>query len=278
MRPFILLGILFTLLLAAIPARAGLLFLPATRHQQYQTYALFTEEQISFIFRNQNRAWAAIAGDFALAEAPDWFGKPQVIVNGSVATSFLSKGSLIDFNVETFDARFALLIEMTVAPEWRVQWGVQHNSGHTSDGLKDLALVAPNLGQDQFQVRVLRDFHEHFRVGATFAYLLDKDPETTEPFNLNQFAEYFPLGAETGLPGNAQPYLAVGLEEYGTPQYDFTYHAQVGLLFGKHFQPEHQQSLRLVLGYYHGVDPRLKYAVFLHSMWDFFYGGVQLNL
>jgi len=273
MRRILCLG----LFLIAGAAPAAVTLLPHTRHHLFQTYGLFTEDQVTFVFRNENRAWAALGDSVALAEAPDWWGRPQLIFDGSVNFSFLSKGSLVDFNVETFDARFALLVEMELGNQWRLQAGVQHNSGHAADGIKDPQLLAPNLGQNAFLARLLRDFGTHFRVGGTLTYLADVDPEVKR-WQLDQFADYFPLGADTGWPGGAQPYLALGLQEYGTVSYDFTYHVQLGLLFGNHFQTEHRQSLRLVAGYYHGIDPRLKYAVFEHSHWDFFYAGLMLSL
>jgi hypothetical protein len=127
------------------------------------------------------------------------------------------------------------------------------------------------------EVRVIHDFDTHFRVGGTFKVMLDTDP-AGEPLASNQFAEWFPWGADSGLPAGMQPYVALGTSEDGTVGYGFNYGAQLGILFGNHFKPEKQQSLRLVIGVYHGEDPRLKYAQFYNSRVEFFYYGVLLNL
>jgi hypothetical protein len=262
--------------LVGFGARADWEFLPHSRHQQFLTYGLLDEEETGMVFRGGNRAIAELGDSFALLEASGLPGKPQLVLNGSAQFSFRGEGSLLQYYVETFDARFGLFVEFTLDPQLRAWVGLQHVSGHTADGLLDPSLAPLNISDDDFEVRVVRDIDSHFRFGGTLKLMLGTDP-AGKPVDANQFAEWFPWGEEPLL-GGMQPYVALGAYEDGVSGYQFTYQGQLGILFGNHFKPEKQQSLRLVMGVYHGEDPRLKYAQFFNSRVEFFYFGAMLNL
>ena len=126
-------------------AAADWVFLPVNRHQQFLTYAFFTEEQTTLAYRDSNRAWAAIGDSLALLEKTDWPFKPQLVMSGSVNVSFRQKSWAFDFATETFDARFSLEVECSVTDNLRFWFGTNHLSGHGADSLLD-----PAIGPAQF--------------------------------------------------------------------------------------------------------------------------------
>jgi hypothetical protein len=262
--------------MSAPPARADWTFLPVSRHQQFLTYGIFTEEQATLAFRDNRRAWAAIGDAIALVEKNDWSFRPQLIVFGSVNVSFRENSWLLDFLTETFDARFGFAVESILTPKLRLSVGMTHTSGHGADSLLDQDLVAPNLGDDLVVARVIYDIDERWRLGLTLKPAINTDP-SGQALGGEQFAEWFPWGLKKNFTGGS-PYLALGLEESGKPSLIVTYHAQLGLLWGNHFGAEKNPALRLVAGYYSGQDPRLKYAQIKHTRASFFYGGVMINL
>lgn len=176
----------------ALPARAGFLFLPRSRHQQFLSFAFLTEEQAGLLFRNERRAIGSIAGAITLWEY-DGGIRPQLTFFGSVHVSFLEKSWLADFKTETFDARFGLAAEAPVSDEVRLSLGLVHTSGHAADSILDPDLVAPNMGDDSLHIRVLWDPGPNFRVGTTLRPLLNADP-TALAFAADQFFEWFPWG------------------------------------------------------------------------------------
>ena len=95
-------------------------------------------------------------------------------------------------------------------------------------------------------------------------------------FGAEQFVEWFPYG-ESG-PHSFSPYLSAGTEEWGRHAIRLTSHVQVGFSAGNHFSPNKTSSLRVVLGYFNGNDPRLKYYQFKDSRVNFFYGGLAFDI
>src|SRR3954465_2788300 len=69
-------------------ARADLIVLPESRHQQYSTYGLFVENQSAMLQRTGGRAWAAIGNNIALFEFPEMKHSPQLVLAASANASF----------------------------------------------------------------------------------------------------------------------------------------------------------------------------------------------
>src|SRR5262249_17828519 len=155
--------------------------------------------------------------------------------------------------------------------------GFSHFSGHAADGVLDEKLAPPDMGDNLLTLRAVHDIGDQFRFGLTLKPFLFSNPSMVW-VSADEFAEWFPLGAAARRPGRGSPFLALGLGEAGLEKLEMTYHVQAGLQFGSHFGPEHGQAMRLVVGYYHGVDPRLKYATFLNSKWEFGYLGLMFSL
>src|SRR5438067_7806142 len=65
------------------PANGEPTFLPDSRHQQYETYGLFFEEQSMLIGKSGSRAWGALGQSLALFELAEWRWKPQIIAHAS---------------------------------------------------------------------------------------------------------------------------------------------------------------------------------------------------
>jgi hypothetical protein len=97
-----------------------------------------------------------------------------------------------------------------------------------------------------------------------------------KPFSADQFFEWFPWGQAADAQ-HPSFYAALGFEERGVDHIMFTYQAQLGVLFGNHFREQHHASLRGVVGYYRGIDPRLKYAQFMLSRAEFGYAGLAFD-
>ena len=256
----------------------GITFFPTPRHQQYQTFGLFDEEQSGIIFASGgNAARADLGTDVTLLEASSLPFHPQLTVYGSVDTSFLKKSNAIfDFVAETFDAEFGFAIESELTPSMRLSVGLTHISGHAGDGIPDPSLFGPNLGDDELPIRLIYDVNTSFRFGFTFKPLLDWDPHN-QWFGADQFVEWMPLGQS---PSHIRfnPYIAMGLDEKGNDGVGLTYHVQVGIFAGNHYLPERDPTVRIALGYYSGWDPRMKYAQFLLAKAQFFYFAVLVNV
>src|SRR2546430_1867930 len=102
-------------LFLACETQADLLFLPESRQQQHQTYALFTENQSDLLYRSGKRAWGAIGGGIALVDFSNWAGKPQLVMHGSANAGFRLNDRMDTLLTETVDARvgLSLLFELT---------------------------------------------------------------------------------------------------------------------------------------------------------------------
>lgn len=259
-----------------LPLMADPQWLPASRHQQFQTFALFADENTGFLIRESGKGWGALGGAVALVEMPDWKMAPQLVLFGSVNTGFRDKTSIIDFATETMDARFGLSVEGSVNPHLRFSAGLVHYSGHAVDGILDASLIPPNLGMDQFFLRVIFDYADHWRVGASFKPVLGSDPGTGF-FAADQFIECFPFGVAANAI-RLTPFIAVALDEGAVNYAGATFHVQLGVYAGGHTQVERMSTVRFVIGWYTGSDPRLKYAAFMNSKATFVYGGVLFNI
>ncbi len=267
-----------TIFLLASPALAAesVTMLPASHHQQFLTYGLFIEEGTGLVLRDGGRAWAGLGASIALVEVTAWAWKPQLVLSGTVNASFRAKNGVFDFLTETFDGRFGFAVEFSPRPDFRFSVGLSHASGHAADGVANKDVIPPNLGDDSFVVRAVYDAGTRFRVGATLKPLIDADPPS-QSLAAEQFFEWFPLGIHEAERGGTW-YVAGGLDESGTQKVDLSWHVQTGFYFGTHLTPEHRPTVRLVLGYYDGWDPRLKYAQFKLLRAHFPYAGIILNL
>ncbi len=261
--------------LLSCPGKAGWERLPESRHHQFLTHALFTEEQTTFVIRDSSRVWAALAGSLALIENTDTPLKPQLVAFVSMNLSFRYKSSVLEYNVETFDGRFGLAVEMNLSDSARLSIGVLHLSGHAADSILDADLITPNVGQDALFARLIYDLNSQFRFGTTLRPLIGSDP-VSNAFAADQFVEWYPF-AYSGDQRTPRPYLALGLEEYGRHTVKLSFHAQLGVAFADHFLPKKVSNLRVVFGYYTGQDLRLKYAQFKENDSRFIYIGTMIN-
>ena len=263
-------------LLSSTQVQADLRFLPETRHHLFSTFSFFVDDQTTLVIRDGGRAWGGFGGNFALAEMEDWGWKPQLVLFASANFAFRSNSWALDFLTETFDGRFGVAVESILSPEWRLSLGMLHLSGHTADSIVDPELKVPNLGDDFIVARILYAGFSDFRLGASLKPITNSDP-VRQFFAADQFAEWFPWGPQDSR-SNPSPFLALGLEEDGARKIDLNFHAQLGAYVGAHAKREYRQSMRIVLGYYNGFDPRSKYARFKNTRTHFVYGGLMFNL
>lgn len=70
----------------------------------------------------------------------------------------------------------------------------------------------------------------------------------------------------------------MGLDEGGVDKIRLNYHFQLGVFYGNHRGAESLPTVRLVAGYYHGADLRLKYARFRNNRVSFPYLGALFHL
>lgn len=257
-------------------ARAETVLMPESHHLQYTTYGLFFEEQTQLVYKSAARAWGAVGVTSALLEESEWRWKPQLIVHASANAAYQldSSGSLL--LTETIDARVGLAIDLAFTETFRgmIMW--EHQSGHISDNVMDAWLIGPNLGNEILWLRLIKDFDNEIRVGGSLHPVLGSDPGMMT-WGSDQFFEWFPWKASMD-PHRFSPFIAMGFDEYGRHEVDLTYHAQIGVAAGNHFSPDHHPNLRIVLGYYNGVDPRLKYFQYLFGYSNFVYGGLMLDI
>jgi hypothetical protein len=276
MRTILLLSSL--LLLSAINCfAADLSVLPETRDQQYRTFGLFIDNQTSGLFLpNGNNVWLALGEEVALIEMKSWFGSPQLVLFASVNAGDRMKPGGSTILMETIDIRAGLSYEFSLDEKQRISVSYMHQSGHTSDDVQDDSIVHPNLGNEEILIRYVRDIQDRFRLGGTLKPYVSSDPGI-DHFGADQFVEWFPWGTATSF-DQVTPFIAGSLEEYGAGAVNMTYHLQAGAYIGNHLQALYKPNVRVVAGYYNGVDPRLKYAQFLGGFQRFFYFGAELGL
>lgn len=249
--------------------------LPVSRHGELVTYGLFAEEAMSLVVKDQNRAFLGLGGSFAIVQAPEWWGAPQLVIGVNVLSSFGTKAShAFEYGAESMDVRALLAVECFPPSLFNISLGLLHVSGHVLEGVAERDLLPPDLGEDGARMRITRDLDEKIRIGGTVRLFFKRAPEG-RAINGDLFAEFFPWGADTREHrAEGAPFFAVGVEESGYRQMMVTAYLQAGVLFGNHFHSSPATALRLVAGYYHGADPRLKYFAFRDLRADFIYFGV----
>jgi hypothetical protein len=261
-------------LAGTVPARAALTFFPDSHDQQFHTYGLYIDNQSDLLVLDSKRAWGALAGAFAILENDSW-GHPQLVLGASANAAFRFNAQVNTLLTETIDARVGLALQFSPEKDFRFMLGWQHQSGHIADNVPDPSLIGSNLGNEIFYGRVVKDFEDRWRVGGELKPFVGTDP-AMKAFGADQFAEWFPWGV-AGSRRQASPFLAGGLEQYGRDFIQLCGNVQAGVVFGNHFKAEHEPTLRAVLGYYWGNDPRLKFYEFDHQHSDFAYTGLEVE-
>jgi hypothetical protein len=260
-----------------VPAQADWGLLPKNSHQLYETYGLFIDNQTTMVYYGASRAYGGIGGSFALFGNPDTLAHPQIVVIASVnaAMIFAESGRIYS---DEIDVRAGGAFEFALDPAIRLSIGAIHHSGHVADGAVDVELLGTNLGANYFFIRGLYDLGPYARVGLTFQPVLHAGP-SLNTFAANEFAEFFPLGGmdDRKIPS---PYIAIGLEQGGTDAFGAVniLNLQIGAYLGNHFSNDHVPTARVVLGYYTGADPRLKYFQFRDSRLSFGYAGMMFDI
>lgn len=254
----------------------GFTGLPPTRHHQFLNLATLTEEKTGIVMREGGRAWGGIAANVSLVELSEFSFKPQLVLYGIVDVSFRSNTWAFDFLTETFDARFGMAWESVVDESLRFSVGLLHYSGHTADSVLNPELVPPNMGDDVILGRVVYDYGKTLRLGLTLRPAINSDPRK-QFFGAEQFVEWFPWGGNESAT-SPSPFLAAALEEDGPRKIELNYHIQAGVHLGNHFSEAGRQSMRVVIGYYDGLDPRLKYGRIKQTRSHFVFAGLWFNI
>jgi hypothetical protein len=278
----VLLTVLTWNLASSKESRAGWEILPDSRHHLYQTYGLYFEEQSSLVYTGNHHMWGAVGGAIPIAGDAEGEHHPQFVFHSTAnaAMHFSDSGRIY---TETIDARLGLQFEYALDPQLRFAASYTHFSAHAADGIEDLDLLEPPVGEEFLNLRAVYDIGTMFRVGLNFNPVLRSYPKL-QFFGADQFIEYFPLGS-LDSPHKPSPYVAAGLSEWGVSQQQLTFHAQIGVAFANHFGTHdgspgggHSQAGRAVLGYYTGADPRLKYFQYREATKSFGYLGVMFDL
>jgi hypothetical protein len=255
-------------------ARAEVVLLPESRHLQYQTYGLYIDEQSTLIFRSGARAWGAIGGSLALLGDDEIRYKPQLVAHASANAAYQLNTSGDTLLTQTIDARVGLALDLEFTDSLRGAIIWTHQSGHVSDNVPDMDLFGSNLGNEVIDFRVIKDIDTNWRLGAGFRPTVGSDPGMNF-FGAEEFAEYFPWGEDQH---SLKPFAAAGFEEYGRDYLRLSSNVEIGLAAGSHFKAEKHPAFRIVLGYYNGNDPRMKYYQFKFSRQEFAYGGLMFDI
>lgn len=249
--------------------------LPESRHALYQTYGLFFEQQSAILFYAPSRAWGAVGGTLALYGNNESPSHPQILMHAT-ANAAMTYNETLRIYTQTVDARVGFAYQFSFSPALRCSIGLTHNSAHAADGIQDMGLFEAPLGQEYVPIRIVYDYLKNIRVGATFKPFIRSYPSLNF-FASDQFVEYFPWGAND-KPHAPSFYIAAGFDEYGVADaLQPTFHAQIGFYIGNHFSEAYRQTIRGVLGYYSGADPRLKYYQFLQATDSFAYAGMMFD-
>jgi hypothetical protein len=255
------------------PALSFAKLLPESRHQQYQTYALLLEDHSFLLLQSGHKSFNQIAGNIAFYEFEENRFKPQIIMSAVVNAAIrLDKN---DMFTETADTYLNLISEFTIDETTRFSIGVRHQSGHVTEDVLNKELTPYNSGNELLTARFVKDLQNQFRVGGTLKPVLSSDPKMNF-WGSDQFVEWFPQGFSNSSKSFA-PYLAAGLEQSGVHELVLTKQLQAGFYVGNHHQPMHAPTLRFVVGFYQGVDTRLKYAQYKNSKATFGYAGMMVN-
>jgi hypothetical protein len=267
--------------LFALAARAEVILNPDSRHAQYQTYGLFFEPQSMLVSKSGGNAWAAVGGYIPLVEMTGLPFSPQLVLHASANCSYRMVDDIATFSFmpkfETVDARVGLSYDMKWREDLRAAIIWTHYSGHISDNIADPTLIGPDVGDEAFNFRVIRDYQKTFRVGAGFRPILRSHP-SMEVLAFEQFAEWFPQQTPVDS-HHLKPFVAAGLEQYGNDSLELTGHLQAGYTTADHFsEKDSSKAMRFVVGAYSGQDPRLKYLQYRHTKQQFLYGGIVIDL
>lgn len=277
-RNLLLAAALLVLTFTSSAARADWELLPKNSHQLYETYGLFIDNQTTLVAYGESRYWGGIGGSFALFGNPDSPAHPQVVIIASVNAAMIMTDTGRIYS-DAIDVRVGAAYEFAINPMMRLSLGAIHYSGHVADGVVDANLldVNDNLGDNMLFARFVYDLGPYARLGGTFIPVIHGGPDMNF-FGANEFAEFFPWGGNDDSQ-KPSPYVAVGLQQGGTSQYGIvnTLNVQIGAYFGNHFSNEFKPTLRPVLGFYTGADPRLKYFQFENKSATFFYAGVMFD-
>ena len=249
--------------------------LPDSDHQLLETYGLFIDDQNTLVYQGEARSWGALGGSLAVYGSDDTPSHPQFVL-------YASTNAAMHFNdnwriwTETLDVHLGGNFEFALSPSLRLLVGLEHFSGHAVDGISTPSLMVPNLGNNIFKARIVYDYKNSVRMGATFRPFIASFPPI-QFFAADQFVEYFPWGGKDST-DTFSPYVAVALEEYGVSQIQPTFEGQIGAYLGNHFGLGHHPTARVVLGYYNGADPRLKYFQIAQVNSEFAYAGLMFDM
>lgn len=242
---------------------------PQSRHPLFSSFAFLSEQNNTFLDRTDGRALANLGLTAALFGNSD----SQIIATGGISVSFRPTTGFLGYATETFDARFLLGWETLLDSRSRLLIGFLHESGHTADGILDPDIVGVGLGFERLVFRFISDFPS-FRVGGTLKPIFKAEP-AAKFFAADEFIEWFPIDQ---FEKEIRPFLALELEQQGSNEYYLNMNLQLGLYFGQHLDEAHRPTVRTVLGYYRGMDTRLKYAFYKFSQIDFGYVGLVFDL
>jgi hypothetical protein len=273
--------------LSSNSAKAELELLPDSHHQLFEAFVWFADEQFNLSFQGDaglgQRLWTGAGGVIPLIGNEESPYKPQVVFHASANAATHLDGNL-RFYTETFDARFGVYFDVQITENLRGFIGLTHNSGHAADGMNAAdvangqgALFVTPVGEEFIPVRVIYDYQKMFRFGVEFKPFIRSAPQMTT-LAFDQWIEYFPLGA-TDNPHWITPYISIGMDQEGPVNYfSNRIEAQLGVYIGSHFSEVHKSTIRFLVGYYNGLDPRFKYQQVADSNAVFFYGGTMINL
>lgn len=257
---------------------AGWEILPESQQHLYSAWGLFVDQHSSMVNYGQGRLWTALGGPISLFGNSESPHHPTFNVT-AFANASIHYNSNYRLWTDTVDAQVSFGFQWEFTPSLRIYVSYLHFSGHTVDGLPaaDSSLNELTLGQELLPIRLIYDMDRLIRVGVTLKPVLRSYPEV-QRFWADEFFEVHPWGGKDD-PHSPSPYFALSLGQSGTDYYLWTFHSQLGIYFGNHFTPsKHQQTLRLVLGYYTGPDPRLKYFEFRNKLQHFGYLGVMVDI
>ena len=259
------------------PSYAEWTTLPESHHQLYDQWGTLLDEQSSLLNYGQARVWTGLGGTLPILGNETSLHHPELVIHAS-ANAGLHYNDNLRIWTETLDVRLGLAFEWEYNENLRFSVGYTHFSAHSADGLsdQDYDLMAPSVGQESVPIRAVYDLDKTFRFAVTLRPFVRSYPSVRRVW-FDQSVEYYPWGAKDSKT-EFSPYVSFGLEESGVDSYILTYHAQLGAYIGNHFGKGHHQTLRGVLGYYNGADPRLKYFELRSAQQQFAYLGFMFDL
>ncbi len=267
------------LLSASVFAKYELL--PDSKHDAYLSNAIFSDDLAAVYKLTKKSTWFAIGGAFALLENQELKWKPQLIVIGSAKAWMEIDSNRSLLLPQTIDAQAGIQFDLSISQSTLATIGWYHISGHAADEIFDKTLLNGNVGSEILNFRVIQYLLDSnsmpiLKYGATFKPIIASDPRM-QIFNADQFIEYYPFGfIQNHKHGNF--YTSLGLEEGGVEDIRTTIHFQTGFSFLSNYQSTHHSGFRLVAGYYHGMDPRLKFYELKQSRLEFIYAGIALHI